>query len=152
MQTPTTDYTRMRLDEMEAAYGGIFIRARASLGITAFGMQVLELPPDSGDFAPEHDHARDGQEECYLLLRGSGHIALPGGRIELDPETFVRVAPGARRRLRSGPDGARILVIGGIPGAAYQPAANSQLGGPEGFLEGASSAALPDGPPPELDV
>ena len=35
-------YAVKRIDEMEAAFGGGFIRARASLGVTAFGMQVID--------------------------------------------------------------------------------------------------------------
>jgi len=145
-----TGFTHKRLDEMEHAFGGVFVRARAELGLTAFGVQVLELPPDSGDFCPEHDHLHDGQEELYLLLRGSGRIVLPGTGVELDPETFVRVAPDVRRRLRSGHDGARVLVIGGVPGRSYDVAPNSELGGPETFAESASTAMRPDGPRPQL--
>ncbi|HLJ21331.1 MAG TPA: hypothetical protein VKU84_14090, partial [Stellaceae bacterium] len=69
-----TDFTVKRLDEMEAAFGGGFIRARASLGASAFGMQVLALPPSSGDAYPEHDHLHDGQEEVYLLLSGAADL------------------------------------------------------------------------------
>ena len=45
-------------------------RVRAELRITAFGVQVVDLPPNSGELAPEHDHEHDGQEELYLLLSG----------------------------------------------------------------------------------
>ena len=40
-------------------------------------------------------------------------------RVALDPESAVRVAPGTSRVLASGPDGMRVLIIGGIPGQAY---------------------------------
>jgi hypothetical protein len=146
-----TDYTVKRMHEMEAAYGGSFIRARASLGATAFGMQVHELPPNSGDAYPEHDHLYDGQEEIYLLLKGTADLQLPGDVVSLDPETFVRVGPATRRRIRTGPEGARILAIGGVPGSAYEPAENSPLGGPETVpCPTASSSLIPDGPPPQL--
>jgi mannose-6-phosphate isomerase-like protein (cupin superfamily) len=146
-----TDFTVMRLDEMEGAFGGSFKRARASLGVSAFGMQVHELPPNTGDAYPEHDHLYDGQEEVYLLLRGTADLHLPGRVVALDPETFVRVGPATRRRLRTGPDGARILVLGGVPGAAYEPAENSPLGGPDSLgCPTASTSLMPDGPPPQL--
>jgi mannose-6-phosphate isomerase-like protein (cupin superfamily) len=125
------DYSALRVDEMEHAFGGAFVRARASLGVTAFGMQVIQLPPDSGDMAPEHDHLHDGQEEVYLLLDGTGELEIAGERIDLGGGTFVRVGPGERRRLRSGPQGARVLAIGSYPGRAYEPQPNSELGGPE---------------------
>lgn len=149
--TLATDFTVRRLDEMEGAFGGSFIRARASLGVTAFGMQVHELPPNTGDAYPEHDHLFDGQEEVYLLLRGSADLHLPGRVVPLDPETFVRVGPATRRRLRTGPEGARILAVGGVPGAAYEAAENSPLGGPETIpCPTASSSLIPDGPAPQL--
>ena len=151
MNTLTADFTALRLDEMEAAFGGFFVRVRASLGASAFGMQVLEFPPNSGDMYPEHDHLFDDQEEVYLLLSGGANLHLPGRVIELDPETFVRVGPATRRRLRTGPDGARILVVGGVPGGAYEPQENSPLGGPETLpCPTASSSMIPDGPPPQL--
>src|SRR5262249_6866456 len=107
--------------------------------------------PDSGDAYPEHDHDYDGQEEVYLLLSGTADLALPGQVVALDPETFVRVGPQTRRRIRTGPEGARILVIGGKPGAAYEPAINSPLGGPEVVpCPTASSSMIPDSPAPLL--
>ena len=151
MPTLTADYTVMRLDEMEAAFGGSFVRIRASLGAIAFGMQVLQFPPDTGDMIPEHDHAHDGQEEIYLLLSGTASLHLPGEVVQLDPETFVRVGPETRRRIRTGPEGARILAVGGIPGGAYTPQENTPLGGPETIpCPTASSSLMPDGPPPQL--
>lgn len=148
--TGTEDYRVRRLPEMERAFGGALARVRAELGITAFGVQVADLPPNSGELAPEHDHLTDGQEELYLLLAGSAEVVVPDGVIALDPETFVRLGPGVRRRLRSGPEGARLLMIGGIPGAAYVAPPVTELGGPEALSPTASSAMAPDGPPPQL--
>jgi mannose-6-phosphate isomerase-like protein (cupin superfamily) len=151
MPTLTADYTVMRLDEMEAAFGGSFVRIRASLGASAFGMQVMQFPPDTGDMIPEHDHVHDGQEEIYLLLSGTATLHLPGEAVQLDPETFVRVGPETRRRIRTGSEGARILAVGGIPGRAYTPQENTPLGGPETIpCPTASSSLMPDGPPPQL--
>jgi mannose-6-phosphate isomerase-like protein (cupin superfamily) len=149
--TLTRDYTVLRLEEMEAAFGGLFVRVRASLGLTAFGLQVADIPPNSGDAYPEHDHDHDGQEEVYLLLRGSADLHLPGRVVTLDPETFVRVGPHMRRRLRSGRDGARILMIGGMPGRAYEPQENSPLGGPETLpCPTASTSLVPGSAPAQL--
>jgi len=35
--------TVKRIDEMEAIYGGAYKRARAELGVTSFGMQVIDF-------------------------------------------------------------------------------------------------------------
>jgi len=120
------DYTAKKLSEMEAGFGGGFIKARAELGVTAFGFQVIQLPPDYGDY-PEHDHAESGQEEVYLALAGSGWMDIEGERVELDDETFVRVAPGPRRKVHAGAEGLRMLVIGGCPGAPYTVSPISEL-------------------------
>ena len=114
---------------MEGAFGGGLKRARAELGVTSFGLAVLELPPHSDRF-PEHDHRGDRQEEVYLLLRGRAWLELDGGadRVELDEETFVRVGPLVRRKVFSGPEGARVLVAGATPGEAYDPPDFSKLG------------------------
>ncbi len=146
------DYTVKRIDEMERAFGGLFVRARASLGASAFGMNILDLPPNSGDAYPEHDHAHDGQEEIYFLLSGEAEMVLPDAVIEMQAgESFIRVGPATRRRLRSGPSGARVLALGGTPGAAYRPQDNSELGGPETFPDQtASTSLMPDGPAPQI--
>ncbi len=149
MTEPDT-YEVKRLDEMQRAFGGALARVRAELGITAFGVQVVDLPPNSGELAPEHDHRHDGHEELYLLLQGSAEVVVPDGTVKLDPETFVRLGPLVRRRIRSGPQGARVLMIGATPGQPYTPPAMSKLGGPESLSAGASSAIAPGGPPPQL--
>ena len=70
--------------------------------------------------------------------------------MDLDTETFVRLGPLVRRRLRSGPHGARVLMIGATPGQPYTPPAMSELDGPESLSADASSAITPDGPAPQL--
>ena len=121
------DYTAKQIGEMEAGYGGGFVKARAELGVTAFGMQVIQLPPDFGDY-PEHDHAESGQEEVFLAIGGSGWIEIDGERVRLDGDTFVRVGPEARRKLYAGPEGLRVLAIGGCPGEAYKIVPATELG------------------------
>jgi mannose-6-phosphate isomerase-like protein (cupin superfamily) len=122
------DFTAKRIADMEAGFGGGFVKARAELGASAFGMQVLQLPPGYSDY-PEHDHAETGQEEIYLALSGSGWIDVEGERVDLDDETLVRVGAGTKRKVFSGPEGLRMLVIGGTPGAAYEVNPTTELTG-----------------------
>jgi len=120
------DYTAKKLDDMEAAFGGGFVKARAELGVTSFGIQVIRLPADSRDY-PEHDHNEDGQEEVYLALGGSGWLDIEGERVDLDRDVLVRVGSAARRKVYSGPDGLSVLVLGGAPGEAYMVKPFSEL-------------------------
>ncbi len=127
-------YEIKRIDDMEAVAFGSFKRARAELGISSFGMQVIDLPPNN-DLYPEHDHANDGQEEVYVALRGSGEIEVEGQRHRLDPETMVSVKPGAVRKVYTGDDALRMLILGGVPGKSYEPPEISALGAPDTFSE-----------------
>lgn len=114
------DITVKRIDDMQANYGGAFKKARAELGVTAFGMQVIDLPPNLTEGYPEHDHTESGQEEVYCVLRGGGRLTCGGLDVELVPDVLVRVGPEERRQIMSGPDGLRLLALGGVPGAAYE--------------------------------
>ena len=124
------DYAVRQINEMEAVVFGSFKRARAELGVESFGMQVIEMPPNATQH-PEHDHEHDGQEEVFVVLRGGGEIEIDGERRPIDPETFVRVGPHPKRKLWAGPDGMRVLALGGVPGRAYEPPDVSKLGAPD---------------------
>jgi mannose-6-phosphate isomerase-like protein (cupin superfamily) len=127
MAPAMADYTAKRIGDMEASYGGGFIKARAELGVTAFGFQVIQLPPGFEGY-PEHDHSDSGQEEVFMALGGAGWIDVEGERVDLDGETIVRVGPATRRKVYSGPDGLRLLAIGGAPGEAYKIVPTTELG------------------------
>jgi mannose-6-phosphate isomerase-like protein (cupin superfamily) len=122
------DYTAKQINEMEAAFGGGMKKARAELGVQAFGMQVIDLPPNYADY-PEHDHGEDGQEEVYSVMQGSGELDVEGERIPLTPDVLVRVGPGTKRKVFSGPDGLRLLALGGTPGSAYEVREFTELSG-----------------------
>jgi len=114
-----TDYTAKQIKDMEAGFGGGFVKVRAELGVSAFGMQVIQMPPVYDEY-PEHDHAESGQEEVFVVLSGSGWMEIEGERVEMDPETLIRVGPETKRKVHAGPQGIRMLVVGGCPGEAYK--------------------------------
>jgi mannose-6-phosphate isomerase-like protein (cupin superfamily) len=124
------DYAVKRIDEMEAIFLGGYKRARAELGVSSFGMSILDIPPGYEDY-PDHDHADDGQEEVYVTLRGGGEIEIDGRRFPLDADHVVRVAAGTKRKVWPGSDGIRMLALGGVPGRPYEPPQRSQLGEPD---------------------
>jgi mannose-6-phosphate isomerase-like protein (cupin superfamily) len=121
-----SDYTAKRVQDMQAGFGGGFVKARAELGVTAFGMQVIQLPPGFENY-PEHDHAETGQEEVFVTLSGSGWMDIEGDRVEMEPQTLIRVGPATKRKILPGPDGLRMLAIGGCPGEAYKVVAATEL-------------------------
>jgi len=125
------DYTVKRFEEMEPILGGFFLRARASLGASSFGMQILQMPAGGGDFYPNHDHANTGTEEVYVVLDGEADFEIEGERVHLGPETAIRVGATTHRKIHPGPAGVRILALGGVPGGVYSPPAFTELGGPD---------------------
>ena len=123
-------YTAKRIDEMEAIYGGAFRRAGAELGVESFGLQVFDMPAGFENY-PEHDHSQDGQEEVYVVLRGSGEFEIDGETVPVDRSRMLRIDPDAKRTLRPGADGISILAIGCTRGRPYER--------PDGFRLGATA-------------
>jgi uncharacterized cupin superfamily protein len=125
------DATIKRLEEMETFYDGLVVRARSSLGITSWGMQVFNLPPNFDQY-PNHHHGEGagdpGQEELYVPLAGSATLHLDGEQRKLEPGVWARVGVEQLRRIVPGKDGFRYLAIGGVPGKAFVPPAWTELG------------------------
>ena len=123
------DVTHMRIDQLDAIEGFLdgftFRRVGAELGVTPFGMSIIDMPPQTTAYSsegPGNPPAHQlGQEEVYIALRGSADVEVDGHRYPLDADHIVRVGPTARRKLLPGPDGIRLLAIGGVPGQAYDP-------------------------------
>jgi mannose-6-phosphate isomerase-like protein (cupin superfamily) len=97
-----------------------FRHAAKDLGVTAWGMNVLELGPNVLGY-PEHDHAKDGQEEVYAVLEGSATLHSGDRTWPLEKGAMVRVDPSVKRKIVPGATGATILAIGGTPGSAFKP-------------------------------
>ena len=124
------DYTVKRFDEMEAVMGGGFLRARSSLGVSSFGMQVVSLPANFEHY-PEHDHTHDGQEEVYVVIGGGGQLVVDGEPIDLEPDMAVRVGAAAKRKLLPGGEGLKLITLGGMPGKPYTAPDFTNVGGRE---------------------
>jgi quercetin dioxygenase-like cupin family protein len=120
------DVTVKAIEAIEAYSGpnaipGIRFRpARQALGVTSWGMSVLELDPGCSGY-PEHDHAGEGHEEVYLVLRGSVVLRAGGEERTLAAGDFVRVSPETKRKFETREHGATLLALGGTPGQAYKP-------------------------------
>ncbi len=92
-----------------------FRKVRQALGVTAFGVNAVVLPP--GYTTGRHFH--DRQEELYLVFRGEIEFEFGDGeRRTLGPGGLARVDPATVRRLRntSDADEATYLCVGGADG------------------------------------
>ena len=117
------DVTVKRVEDFEAIFGGGFRRARAGLGVSSFGLAVMDLPPSFSEY-PDHDQAHDHQEEVYTLLSGRARIRVggeDGEEFDLEPGIWIRVGAEERRKILTADEPARVLAIGGSPGRAYEP-------------------------------
>jgi uncharacterized cupin superfamily protein len=102
-----------------SAISGIrFHMAGRDLGVSAWGMNVLEIDAGCTGY-PEHDHVGDGQEEVYVVLRGSGTLKSGDDETPLRVGALARVGPGCKRKILPGPEGVVVLAIGATPGKAY---------------------------------
>ena len=114
-------YVSSRIDDLPQIWDGFAKLVRAGLGITAFGVNVMDVPADYQ--TRFHDESSSGQEELYVALRGAGWVVVDDGGeqlLECTQDTVTVVRPGASRAFRGGPDGCRLLIVGGTPGQAYQ--------------------------------
>jgi hypothetical protein len=121
------DVTVKRVEDFEAIFGGGFRRARAGLGVSSFGLAVIDLPPNFTHY-PEHDQTHDDQEEVYTPLWGRVTLRVGGVDHELEPGVFARVGAAEKRKLITGDEPARVIAMGGIPGSAYKPPEFSEEG------------------------
>jgi quercetin dioxygenase-like cupin family protein len=101
-------YAVAGLDGIGEGYG--FRKIRRELGVTAFGVNAIVLPPnyDSGS------HFHDEQEELYFVHRGTIEIEFgDGSRHRLGPGGMARVDPSTVRRIANTTDDDAVYVIVG---------------------------------------
>ena len=105
-------YAVANIDDM--ADGPGFRKIRRELGVTAFGINAIAIPP--GFATGRHYH--DDQEETYFVHRG--RIAMEfgdGSSHELGPGGAARVDAATVRRIRNvGDEEAVYLIAGGKDG------------------------------------
>jgi mannose-6-phosphate isomerase-like protein (cupin superfamily) len=91
-----------------------FRKVRRELGVTAFGVNAIEIPP--GYETGRHYH--DEQEELYFLFRGRVEISFGDGSSHvLGPGGLARVDAATVRKIKNvGDEPAVYLVTGGKDG------------------------------------
>jgi uncharacterized cupin superfamily protein len=105
-------------EELERDYGK-WVLVRKSLGLNAFGMNAVELPP--GESIPEHDETERMHEEVFLVLEGSPTMVVDGADHPLRPGSFARLDPEPRRTVRNDGDSvARVLIVSAPVTSGYE--------------------------------
>ena len=124
------DVTVRRSEDFEAIFGGGFLRVRAGLGISSFGLALMRFPPNFGDY-PDHDQSHDHQEEVYTALSGRATLRVGEEEIELVPGVWVRVGAGERRKIVTAAAPAEVLAVGAPPGEVYRAPEFTEEGAPD---------------------
>jgi mannose-6-phosphate isomerase-like protein (cupin superfamily) len=105
-------YAFSSLGELGSGYG--FRKVRAALGVTAFGVNGIVMPPGFEGFL--HFHER--QDELYFVHRGRARVEVDGETRELEEGGLLHVTSTTARRVSnaSASEDLVLLVIGGRGG------------------------------------
>jgi mannose-6-phosphate isomerase-like protein (cupin superfamily) len=90
-------------DELEARF------ARTALGGETLGLSHMKLAPN---FRIPFGHKHAGQEEVYVVVRGSARIKVEDEIIELTEWDAIRFDKDTMRNVEAGPDGVEYLAFG----------------------------------------
>jgi quercetin dioxygenase-like cupin family protein len=111
-------FTIVHRDGLERS--GMWSLARRSLGLTSFGMNLVEIPP--GERIPEHDEADRDQEEVFVVLSGEPTLLIDGEPHPAPAGTLARLDPPLRRTVSNeGDEPATILIVSAPRSSGYEP-------------------------------
>ena len=105
-------YSLTTLEELGDDYG--FRKVRRALGVTAFGVNALVLPPGFSGF----HHWHDNQDELYFVHRGRARVEIGDEVHELGEGGLLHVESTTRRTVANASDSEDLvlLVVGGKGG------------------------------------
>ena len=104
-------HTFSTLDELGEGHG--FRKIRQALGVSAFGVNALVMPPGFDGFF----HFHDEQDELYFVHRGTARFEVDGEARELGPGGLCHVESTTPRKVSNVGDGDLVLlVVGGKDG------------------------------------
>ena len=105
-------------DECEAS--GNWRLVRRSLGVEAFGVNLVDLPP--GEQIPEHDETGRDQEEVFCIMSGSPTLVIDGVDHATSPGSFARLDPEHTRTVRNdGEAPASVLIVSAPRSSGFVP-------------------------------
>lgn len=88
-------------------------RVSEALGIKAFEVYTVELPPNAETV--RHDHLDDGVEDLYFIVSGDGWAFVDEKSVPLRPGLFIAVTVESTRQLRADSSGLTFVAICGRP-------------------------------------
>jgi mannose-6-phosphate isomerase-like protein (cupin superfamily) len=120
-------YAVCTLDDLGSGPG--FRKVRRALGVTAFGINALVLPPGYATGVHYHDR----QEETYFVHQGTVEIRFGDDTTHvLGPGGLARVDAATHRGLRNVGEGEAIVVVAGGQDGYVGRDGQAAGGGPPG--------------------
>ena len=99
------------LDELGDGYG--FRKIRVPLGVTAFGVNAIVMPPGGEGI----NHYHDTQDELYFVHRGTARFEVDGKVRELGAGGLCHVESTTPRKFsNAGEDDLVVFIVGGAGG------------------------------------
>jgi tetratricopeptide (TPR) repeat protein len=122
----TRPFEVARLEELDRLEGEFVTHpVRTRFGISSFGVNAYSAPEAGGRVIEEHDelgNGAGGHEELYVVLAGRARFVLAGEEHDAPAGTVVFVRdPAVRRGAVAEEAGTTVLVVGGVPGRAFEP-------------------------------
>lgn len=104
-------YAFATVEELGEGYG--FRKVRKALGVSAFGVNVIVMPPHFDGFL----HYHDIQDELYFVHEGLARFEVEGDVRELGPGGMLHVKAKTPRKVsNAGDEDLVVLAIGGQGG------------------------------------
>jgi tetratricopeptide (TPR) repeat protein len=117
-------YTALHLDDvpaLRAGGAGMWHPIRRALGATALGLNAYSASGVGDALIEHHDECSPGsggQEEVYLVLRGTAAFTVDGDAVEAPTGTLLLIPAGVERSATAGAADTLVLVMGGKAGSA----------------------------------
>jgi mannose-6-phosphate isomerase-like protein (cupin superfamily) len=83
--------------------------ARTALGGETLGLSLMKLAPS---FRMPFGHKHAGQEEVYVVVRGSARVKVEDDIVDLAEWDAIRFDKDTMRAVEAGPDGVEYLAFG----------------------------------------
>ena len=83
--------------------------ARSALGGETLGLSHMKLAPN---FRIPFGHKHEGQEEVYVIVRGSARIKVEDEIVEVAEWDAIRFDMNTMRNVEAGPDGVEYIAFG----------------------------------------
>lgn len=111
--TASTVNDGARTDKDDPRGGAFDKRISDELGVSAFEVYQVELPP--GAETVRHDHLADRVEDVYAILRGGGWVIVDDDSVPVEPGQFIAVTVESVRQVRAGKTGLDFIALCAAP-------------------------------------